>query len=59
MDSRNLGTLEFESAASVLGLNAKEKAGGDFPQLSLNLLMKEVMGSEDKMTTSYRTLCSY
>jgi hypothetical protein len=50
--------LEPEGAASILRHGAREKAGRDFPQLDLNLLMKEVMGSGGKMTTSYRALCS-
>lgn len=52
------GPLEPEGAASILRHGAREKAGRDFPQLDLNLLMKEVMGSGGKMTTSYRALCS-
>lgn len=61
MDSRNRA-LWIECAGSVLGPNASTAVGrkqvGDFPRLTLNLLMKEVMGSEGKMTTSYGALCS-
>lgn len=54
--------MEFECAGSVLGPSASCMAGKtveDFPLLTLNLIMKKVMGFEGKMTTSYRTLYSH
>ena len=47
---------EFECAGTSCGGG---EAVEDFPPLTLNLLMKEVMGSEGKTTTSYGTLCSH
>lgn len=59
---QELGAVAFEYAGSVLGPSASsmvEEAIGGFPSLAFHLLMKEVMGSEGKMTTAYGTLCSH